>query len=131
MVIILLSFNTANKVFRNTCICTHIHAHTHKQVYSYNKPHATALFQLSFIIFDYHQYAIDSNLLPYLTYNCAVSGFQFLSYFFFFWAMVQFFCFQMKSYINIQSKKICAMETEQKIKFSILKPLCLVPSAQH
>ena len=106
-----------------------MHIHTHKQVYSYSRPHATVLFQLPFIIFDYHQYAIDSNLLPSLMHNCAVSSFQFLTFIFF--GNGSFFFSQMKSYINIQNKKICAMEMEQKIKFSIIKPLYLVSSAQH
>lgn len=43
-----------------------------------NKPHTIVLSQMSFIIFYYCQYAIDFNLLPYLTYNCVVSSFQFL-----------------------------------------------------
>ena len=70
-------------------------------------------------------------LILHITVQLVVSNFFLSFFFFFFGAMVQFFFFQMKSYINIQNKKICAMETEQKTKFSILKPLCLVPSAQH
>lgn len=74
-----------------------------------NKPHTTVLSQLSFIIFYHCQYTIDSNLLPYLIHNCVVSSFQFL----FSFSNGPFFFFQMKSYINIKNKKVCAMEVEQ------------------
>ena len=69
-------------------------------------------------------------LIFFISHITAVSSFQFLTFFF---GNGSFFFPQMKSYINIQNKKNfqSAMEMEQKTKFSIIKPLYLVTTAQH
>ena len=129
MVIILPSFNTANKVFRN-----YLDMHTHKCTYTHTNKSIPIISSMPLLFFSYHlSFLIIINmpliLIFFISHITAVSSFQFLSYFFF-WQWFIFFP-KMKSYINIQNKKICAMEMEQKTKFSIIKPLYLVTTAQH
>lgn len=131
MVIILPSFNTANKFFRN-----YLDMHTHKRTYTHTNKSIPIISSMPLFFFSYHlSFLIIINmpliLIFFISHITAVSSFQFLTFFFF--GNGSFFFPQMKSYVNIQNKKNfqSAMEMEQKTKFSIIKPLYLVTTAQH